>query len=198
MGVNKGQGLGLAICYSIITRHNGLISVESESGAGAVFFVYLPVSASVKEPNFQKAERLPEVYEPVKQLVSGKSKILLMDDEEMIRSFMSQMLNHSGYDVETCIEGEEAIKIYKKAMESKVPFDIVILDLTNEFGMGGQKTMKKLLEIDPAAKGIVSTGYSNDPIVAHFKAYGFSGFLTKPATKDELNKVVNKVLSMDQ
>ena len=176
-----------------IPNHAGLTDYQ-----GSVFFVYLPVSASVKEPNFQKAERLPEVYEPVKQLVSGKSKILLMDDEEMIRSFMSQMLNHSGYDVETCIEGEEAIKIYKKAMESKVPFDIVILDLTNEFGMGGQKTMKKLLEIDPAAKGIVSTGYSNDPIVAHFKAYGFSGFLTKPATKDELNKVINEVISNNQ
>ena len=198
MGVNKGQGLGLTICYSIITRHNGLISIDSELGAGSTFSIYLPTSPPIKEPDFQKAEKKLEAVKPVKQPVSSKSKILLMDDEKMIRSFMSEILNRSGYDVETCIEGKKAIELYKKAMELKEPFDLVILDLTNEFGMGGQQTMKKLLEINPAVKGIVSTGYSNDPIVAHFKAYGFSGFLNKPATKLDLNKVINKVLSKDQ
>ncbi len=83
-------------------------------------------------------------------------------------------------------------------MESKEPFDVAILDLTNKFGMGGQETMKRLLEIDPAAKGIVITGYSDNPVVADFRAYGFSGFLTKPATKDELDKVISEVLSKDQ
>jgi DNA-binding NarL/FixJ family response regulator len=80
-------------------------------------------------------------------------------------------------------------------MESKEPFDTVILDLTNKIGMGGQEAMRRLLEIDPNAKGIVITGYSSDPVVSNYRAYGFSGFLTKPATKDELDKVIGELLS---
>ncbi len=121
-----------------------------------------------------------------------------MDDEETIRTFLSKAINRLGYDVETCAEGKEAIEIYKKAIESKEPFDVVILDLTNKVGMGGQETMRRLLEIDHNTKGIVITGYFDDPVVADFKAYGFSGFLTKPATRDELSKVINEVLSTDK
>uniref|UniRef100_UPI002714D1A0 response regulator n=1 Tax=Desulfobacula sp. TaxID=2593537 RepID=UPI002714D1A0 len=87
------------------------------------------------------------------------------------------------------------VEIYKKAMESKDPFDVAILDLTSKVGMGGQETMRRLLEIDPDVKGIVITGYSDDPVVANFKAYGFSGFIIKPATRDELSKLINEVLS---
>ncbi len=83
-------------------------------------------------------------------------------------------------------------------MESKEPFDVVILDLTNKIGMGGQATMKRLLEINPDVKGIIITGYSDDPVVANFRAYGFSGFITKPATKEELSKVIKEALSKDQ
>lgn len=75
---------------------------------------------------------------------------------------------------------------------------MVILDLTNKVGMGGQETMKRLLEIDHNAKGIVITGYSNDPVVSDFRTYGFSGFLAKPATRDELSRVIKKVISRDQ
>lgn len=195
MGVIKGQGLGLAICYSIITRHNGLISVKSELGTGSTFSIYLPSSESIKKPGFQKIEKSPETVELEKQSASSKNKLLLMDDEEMIRSFMSEMLNLLGYDIITCIEGKEAIEIYKKAMESKEPFDAVILDLTNEFGMGGQQAMKKLLEIDHNAKGIVFTGYSDDPVLTDFKAYGFSASLAKPATRDEVSRVISEVIS---
>ncbi len=83
-------------------------------------------------------------------------------------------------------------------MESKEPFEVVILDLTNKIGMGGQETMKRLLEIDHNAKGIVITGYSDDPVVANFRAYGFSGSLTKPTTRDELSKVINEIVSRGQ
>ncbi|MCK5100133.1 MAG: response regulator, partial [Desulfobacteraceae bacterium] len=89
-------------------------------------------------------------------------------------------------------------EIYKKAMESKKPFDVVILDLTNQFGMGGQESMRKLLEIDHDAKGIVCTGYCNDPVVTNFRLYGFSDFLTKPATKDQLSQVINAAISKGQ
>ena len=192
-GVNKGQGLGLAICHSIISKHKGLITAESEPGKGSIFSVYLPAAVLIKEPGFQESGESSVTQKPVKQPVTGK--ILVMDDEEMIRSFMTQILNRLGYDVETCTDGKEAIEIYKKAMESKKPFDVVILDLTNQYGMGGQESMRRLLEIDHDAKGIVSTGYSNDPVVSNFRLYGFSGFLTKPATKDQLTQVINAVIS---
>ena len=121
-----------------------------------------------------------------------------MDDEETIRTFLSKTINRLGYDVETCTEGKETVEIYKKAMESEEPFDVAILDLTNKIGMGGQETMKRLLELDSDVKGIIITGYSDDPVVANFRAYGFSGFVIKPTTRDELSKVINEVLSKNQ
>ena len=196
MGADKGQGLGLTVSYSIIKKHGGLINVESKPGTGSIFSVYLP-TASAKESDLQKPEEQPAAQKPVKKPATDTGKILLMDDEEAIRTFLGQALTRSGYDVETCIEGKEAVEIYKKAMESKDPFDVAILDLTSKVGMGGQETMRRLIEIDPDVKGIVITGYSNDPAVANFKAYGFSGSLTKPATSDELSKVINEVVSKD-
>ncbi len=194
MGADKGQGLGLTVSYSIIQKHGGLISVESEPQTGSTFSVYLPV-LSVKEPDFQKSEKKPAAREPVKKPATGKEKILLMDDEEAIRTLLNKVISRLGYDVETCIDGRAALEIYKKAMESKEPFDVVILDLTNKIGMGGQETMKKLLELDRDVKGIIITGYSDDPVVANFREYGFSGFVIKPVTRDELSKVINEVIS---
>ena len=194
MGIDKGQGLGLTISYSIIKKHGGLITVESEQEIGSTFSVYLP-AISVKKPDYQKSVKKPATHTPVKQPVTGTGKILLMDDEEAIRIFMGQVLNRLGYDAETCTEGKETVEIYKKAMESKEPFDVAILDLTNKIGMGGQETMRRLLEIDHNTKGIIITGYSDDPVVANFKAYGFSGVITKPATREELSRVINEVLS---
>ncbi len=197
MGADKGQGLGLTISHSIIEKHGGLITVESELGKGSTFSVYLP-AVFVKEPDLQEPEGKPAAQEYVKQPATGKGKILLMDDEETIRTFLSKAINRLGYYVETCSEGKEAIEIYKKAIESKEPFDVVILDLTNKIGMGGQETMRRLLEIDHNTKGIVITGYSDDPVVANFKAYGFSGVITKPATRYELIRVIDEVVSTDK
>jgi len=196
MGANKGQGLGLTISYSIIEKHGGLITVESELRTGSIVSVYLP-AASAKEPGLQKPEEKSVAKEHVKQAGTGTGKILLMDDEEEIRTFLGQVINRLGYDVE-CTEGKEAVEIYKKAMESKEAFDVAILDLTNKVGMGGQETMRRLLEIDPDVKGIIITGYSDAPVVTNFRAYGFAGFITKPATRDRLSKVINEVISKDQ
>ncbi len=196
MGVEKAQGLGLAICHSIITRHNGLITVESEPDAGATFLMYLP-GLTPEEPDLQKPAEKPKAEVPAQHPGTNKGKILVMDDEEAIRTLMHQMINRLGYDVETCIDGKEAIEAYIKAMESKKPFDAVILDLTNKLGMGGQETMGKLLEIDPDTKGIIITGYSDDPVVTNYRAYGFSGFITKPATRDKLSRAISEVISMN-
>jgi two-component system cell cycle sensor histidine kinase/response regulator CckA len=120
-----------------------------------------------------------------------------MDDEEVIRTFMGKGLTRLGYKVETCTEGNEAITKYQKAKKTKNPFDVVILDLTNNFGMGGQETMKKLLKIDHNVKGIALTGFINDPVVTNHSVYGFSGILTKPVTKSSLSKVINDVMGKD-
>ncbi len=119
-----------------------------------------------------------------------------MDDEKMIRNLSEQILSRLGYAPEVAKDGVEAIELYKKARDSGKPFDAVILDLTIKGGMGGKETIKALLEIDPQVKAIISSGYSNDPVITNFKEYGFVGVLPKPYImkdlKDELSKVIKE------
>ncbi len=192
IGTEKGQGLGLAVSYSIIRKHSGAITVKSDLKVGSTFSIYLPASEKkIAEPE--------TVTKPVpKRPVAGKGKILVMDDEAMIRKFAGQVMKRLGYDVEVCADGVEAIEMYKKGMESGEPFDAVILDLTNKLGMGGVDAIRQLLEIDPEVKGIVSTGYSNDPVLTDFKAYGFCGALEKPYTMVELSNVLFEVILREQ
>jgi PAS domain S-box-containing protein len=180
----KGSGLGLATTYSIIKRHDGYITVESELGKGTSFYIYLP--ASEKEVPKRKAEE--------EEILPGKGKVLLMDDEEAVRKVAGKMLKSLGYEVEFAEEGGQAIELYKEARESGKPFDLVILDLTVPGGMGGKETIKKLLEIDPKVKAIVSSGYSNDPIMADFKKYGFRGVIAKPYKVRELSEELHRVM----
>ena len=200
MGINRGQGLGLTVSYSIVKKHNGLITVESELEKGSSFSIYLPAATFSKTTpeSIHKPDRKVISQESLKSPVTGKCKVLLMDDEEMVRNFLGQTLSRLGYNVETCMEGNKAIEIYTQAMKLKDPFNVAILDLTNKLGMGGQETMKRLIEIDPYVKGIVITGYFDDPVVNNYKAHGFSGFLAKPSTIEELQKVINDVLLKNQ
>jgi CheY-like chemotaxis protein len=126
--------------------------------------------------------------------VTAKRKILVMDDEELIRILASEMLSQLGYNVEVSKDGAEAIELYKKASESGSPFDAVFLDLTIKFGMGGKETIEKLLEIDSNVKAIISSGYSNDPIMSDFEDYGFKGVLARPFNMNELAKVLDSDL----
>jgi PAS domain S-box-containing protein len=181
----KGSGLGLATSYSIIKNHDGYITVESELGVGTTFHVYLPAS---EKPALEKKEAAKEV--PVR----GQGRILVMDDEEIIREMLSSMLSTAGYEATLTIDGAEAIERYAKAKDSGQPFDAVILDLTVAGGMGGKETIRKLLEIDPDVKAVVSSGYSTDPIMADFKKYGFSAVVTKPYSVGELEKTLRSIL----
>ncbi|MCK5511890.1 MAG: PAS domain S-box protein, partial [Thermodesulfovibrionia bacterium] len=157
----SGSGLGLTTTYSIISNHGGYIDVESEVGAGTTFYIYLPSS---EETLAGKKMKLDKTFR-------GEGKILLMEDEDNIQKTVSKILKHIGYEVEIAQDGAEALELYKKAEESNQPFDVVMMDLTIRGGMGGKETIKKMLEINPKVKAIVSSGYSNDPIMADFKQY---------------------------
>jgi CheY-like chemotaxis protein len=182
----NGSGLGLATSYAIIQKHHGYFTVESQVGAGTTFFVYLP--AIKVETAIRRESRETE---PIR----GEGKILVMDDEKHLRDLTAEMLSILGYKVVTSIEGSEAIKIYQTAKESGSPFDAVILDLTIPGGMGGGEAVQHLGKITRDVKAIVSSGYSNDPILANFRDYGFSGRIAKPFRIRELSEVLHQVIT---
>jgi PAS domain S-box-containing protein len=181
---NKGRGLGLATVYSIIKNHEGYIAVESELGSGTTFTLHLPASAS--------AILFPPLEEKI--MLAGKGKVLVMDDEDMVREVTGRALQHLGYNAEFAGDGKEAIDKFREAQLSGEPFKVVLMDLTIPGAMGGQEAIKSIREIDPTVKAIVMSGYANAPIMADFKAYGFSGTISKPFKVDELNEVLRQVM----
>jgi len=182
----RGSGLGLATVYSIVKNHSGHITVESAPGKGSTFYVYLPVSEGISQPKIEETEM---------QYIPGTGKILIMDDNELIRELAPRMLEISGYTVDTATDGEEALNKYKEAMKLKKPFDAVIMDLTIPGGMGGREAIRQLKKIDRKAKVIVSSGYATDPIMANFRKYGFSAVVSKPYSATEMQRVLKDVLS---
>jgi len=126
--------------------------------------------------------------------MSGKGKILLMDDEQIILDMTRDVLDFLNYDVMFAKEGSEAIDLYRQEKAAGAPFDIVILDLSVAIGMGGKETIEQLRKYDPAVKAIVSTGYTNDPAVENFSRYGFCEKLTKPYTLKDLKNLLEKVM----
>ncbi len=180
-----GSGLGLATCHSIIKKHGGHIAVESTPGKGATFHLYIP--ASLERPAAEKA--------PTRVQEQGKGMILVMDNDEAFRAVVGDLLKAIGYEYSTAKDGAEALKWYETAMGSDRPFKAVIMDLTVPGGIGGKEAIKKLLAIDPDARVIVASGYSNDPVMADFRAYGFAGVLEKPFDLEKLRGALAAVLS---
>lgn len=181
-----GNGLGLATSYSIITRHNGYLDVESQEGDGATFFIYLPAV----NKTIAKVEPRKEVF----TTIGGGLKILLMDDNIQILSAIGEMLKRSGHQVVLTTDGIKVIEYYQEAINLKEPFDVLIMDLTVPGGLGGQEAIAYLRDLDPNVKAIVSSGYANDPIISEYEKYGFCGFVIKPYRFDELNEVLNRVI----
>jgi len=187
MGVQKGMGLGLATSYAIVRKHGGHIIINSSHGTGTTVTIYLPAETQPIETD-GKTDSRSESIPPVK-------RVLVMDDEEMLRKLARQMLERMGYAVETVKDGVEAIKAYQKQKDRGESFDAVILDLTIKGGMGGEQTIGKLLRIDPHVKAIVNSGYFNDPIMSDFRKYGFMGAMAKPYEKKVLEEALENLLS---
>ncbi|OPX92877.1 MAG: Sporulation kinase E [Syntrophorhabdus sp. PtaB.Bin006] len=182
-GDHKGVGLGLAIAFSIIKNHNGHIAVESRVGGGTIFHLYLPASG-------KEGDTCEEEEEMVIPVAKGKGRILVMDDAKAVRDVTGAMLSHIGYDVAFATDGREAIALYRQAMEENEPFDLVILDMTVQAGMGGMETFQILRGIDPEVKAIISSGYSGDPIMTEYEECGFKRAIMKPYKMDELEDVL--------
>jgi PAS domain S-box-containing protein len=182
----EGHGLGLSSVHFIVQKHHGHIGVYSEIGSGTKFNIYLPADDEIPA-------RLPE---PDEEIAKGEfSRILIMDDEDHIRESIIEFGEALDYRIVGVSKGEEAIMAYKEAYDSGEPFEAVILDLTVKGGMGGKETLEELRSFDPKAKAIVFSGYSNKPIVAHYRDYGFDAKLVKPVSVKQLAKTLREVLA---
>ncbi len=184
------RGLGLSAVCSVVKKHKGYVDVKSTPGGKTVFSVYLPAfrSGPLKNGEFASGpEENTAISKPA-------GRILLMDDEDIIRDVAGNMLRIMGYQVSFARNGEDAVSLYKAAMNSREPFDMVILDLNVEGGPDGKNAIRELLEFDPGVKAIVSSGYSNDAAMTDYRKYGFSGAVNKPYCLEEIREVLNTVM----
>ncbi|HNR89253.1 MAG TPA: PAS domain S-box protein [Spirochaetota bacterium] len=179
-----GSGLGLSVVHSIVTKHDGLVGVTSQIGSGSTFSVRLPACGS--DLPVPCADDAPA---PV-----GTGRILIMDDEEPIRTVAQRLLEKLGYEVQIAQNGEEAIELFRAARQSGAPMDLALLDLTVPGGMGGLECLHRLRDIDPDVPAIVSSGYSNDPIMAEHRRHGFDGCIVKPFRMQELSDAIRRLI----
>jgi PAS domain S-box-containing protein len=179
----NGTGLGLSISYSIVRKHGGDIEMQSKPNQGTIVTVYLPALSQVhkEETRFNA------------KLVTGSGTILLMEDDELVRNSTRMLLEAMGYKVETVENGEKAIARYREAIAAGVKYKAVIMDLTVVGGMGGREAILRLREIDPDVRAVASSGYSNDPVMARYREYGFRAILPKPFTIDALTEVLGSM-----
>jgi CheY-like chemotaxis protein len=174
----KGLGLGLTVSYSILKKHGGAIDIASRPDAGTTVSMYIPaIDRQIIDTRESRPRQAPAV-----------KKILVMDDEEMLRNVIRSVLESLGYEVETACNGEEAIELYTTAKGAGLPFGAVILDLTIKGGLGGRETIKRLRELDPDIRAIVASGYSTDPVMVDFRKHGFLDALHKPYSIQDLKK----------
>ncbi len=182
-----GSGLGLTVTYSIIKKHSGRIEVQTGHGRGTTFTVYLPAS----EGRVEK-----KIHGRTRRNYAGLS-ILIMDDEQFILNTASRMMSRLGFAVTEVRGGSEAVRRYREALDNGTPYDLVIMDLTIPGGMGGKEAIGILREMHPGVRAIVSSGYSNDPVMANYADYGFCGVVVKPYRLSDLEDVIASIIPPD-
>lgn len=183
----SGSGLGLTTTYSIVDKHGGHLILESEPGRGTTFTLHLPAS------NTLIASASPHELEQ-SETDEKSARILVMDDEEIVLDVVRQMLENIGYEVETAVDGADASRLYRRALDDGDRFDAVIMDLTIPGGVGGKEAVRTLLDVDPDATVVVSSGYADDPVLANHTEYGFADMIVKPFSLDKLKEVMFRVL----
>ncbi|MEO5657908.1 MAG: PAS domain-containing protein [Nitrospiria bacterium] len=181
---SRGSGLGLATTYSIIKRHQGHVLVDSRPGVRTTFTLLLPASDKPLSPTGPVANAV---------IARASGSVLFMDDDPVIRELAAVMLAEFGYRTVCVPDGEQAVESYRETLSSGAPFDVVILDLTVPGAMGGKDTLSQLKKLDPAVTAIVSSGYSNDPVLARYEEHGFAAMLVKPYRGEDLHEVLSKV-----
>ena len=184
-GTQKGMGLGLTICHSVVQKHAGAITVESMLNTGTTFDVFLPASRQL----------LTEAA--TVRLESGRlqGRILVMDDEQVVRTNLGRVLKQMGYEPELAADGAVAVELYAKAKQGGRCFDVAILDLTVRGAMGGEEAVRALRALDPAVRAVVMSGHSDNQVMQQYSQYGFKGALTKPFDREALVDVLTRVLS---
>jgi len=180
-----GTGLGLATTESIVRKHKGHIAVDVAPGKGTRFTILLPASACQSAPG----------AEPGPQLVAGRGRVLVLDDEEYIREVVSETLTNLGYDVTSASRGEEAVVLFREVYGTPRRFDVVLLDLTIPGSMGGAATLRQLRQIDTGIRAVASSGYSSDPVLSNPSEFGFDAALTKPYTTAELAATLARTMA---
>ena len=177
-----GTGLGLASTYSIIRKHDGQITVSSIPGKGTTFTILLPSLGEILTSEKKKENATVAGH--------GTGSILVMDDDEMVRDLAAITLKRFGYAVTTCVNGSEAISLYRSARDEGSPFSLVIMDLTIPGSMGGIEAARQILAIDSGAHLIVSSGYSEDPVMANYTDYGFCASIEKPYRVEDISGIM--------
>ena len=190
----KGNGLGLASSYSIITSHKGTITADSSIGQGSIFRVYLAKSSQLapRKSNPSEAKKKETAREKIHR---GKGRILVMDDMEAMMVVAGEILTVLGYDVEYSTDGNEAIKAYKAAKDEGNPFDACVFDLTVPGGMGGEEAANVLIDYDPNLVAIASSGYTSSDVMSDYKNSAFRAVLPKPYRIKEMSDILHELLN---
>jgi len=180
----SGSGLGLSVSYSIIRQHGGHLHIESETGVGTTCHIYLPaVEAKAADGTEKPAE-----------MIRGTGRVLVLEDEDVVWSACSGMLEVLGYEPCRAHDGAEMLQMYRAAMDTEQAFAAVIMDLTIPAGVGGKEAISELREMAPDVKAVVSSGYSSDPVMAEFETHGFDAMIAKPYRIEELAQVLHEVI----
>lgn len=188
-----GHGLGLAISDSIIKRHGGEIEVETQLGKGSTFHIYLPAKGPLLE-----TQKKRETVQKIAQGPRRPYRILILDDEDMLREFLVEALQDMGYEVEEAKDGQTALQIFERAKSTGKKFDAMLLDLTVFGGLGGKDIIGKIRQIDKDIPAIVSSGYHDDPVIVNPQLYGFSDSITKPYRLEDLEATLKRHLLVNK